>query len=217
MTAGLQASPWKLTLDGDGRYGYTDWKDHSAELHVASATVKKTFADSRGARLKMFGLFEARDNFSRFMVHEAYGVFKGPMGLWNITAGRFTLPYGLLWNFSTNRLPYEDVYHDILGFDTDNGLQASGTAGRIDYGLSLTQGLGPHRDIEFPGHGLVIFRAGMALGETEEFLVGLSGAAGRVETGHHMTGTVTKQYLAQPKTARLAFRSSRPADSHLPG
>ena len=63
------------------------------------------------------------------MIHELYFKYKGPMGLWNITAGRIGIPYGLLTYFSTSRLLFESSIEQILGFDADNGITVSGVKG----------------------------------------------------------------------------------------
>jgi hypothetical protein len=118
------------------------------------------------------------------MIHELYLRFKGPMGLWNITAGRIGIPYGLLTSFSTSRHIFEMPFEEVVGFDADNGIMFSGVAGIFDYGVSLSQGYGAHRMPEFPGEGFGAGRVGVVLGEAEEYSIGVSIAGGRTSTAH---------------------------------
>jgi hypothetical protein len=184
FAANVNAS-WNVSADADLRYYLSDWREHDPHVHVLGASVRKTFSDGTGDRLILFGLAEAGHNFSEFMVHELYARLKGPMGAWNITLGRFGLPYGLLTSFSTSRLLYQSITETVLGIDADNGIMVSGTLGAFDYGIAGTQGLGAHGMPQFPGHGLVTGRGGITLGDAEEFAFGLSGAYGKTAHGGH--------------------------------
>ena len=170
---------WNLSLDGDARYRWEDWEHSEAHLHLVGASIRKTFADSRGDRLIFFGLVEAEDNFDDVIAHELYGQYKGPLGAWNVTAGRFGLPWGLLSGFSASRLLYDMPHDRLLGMDVDSGLKVSGVAGTLDYGISFTQGYGPHHTPHDMGCGLAVGRVGFTPGDTDEISLGLSGAWGR--------------------------------------
>jgi len=180
---GCRAS-WYVAADADLRYGLEEWRRHHAEVHVAGVSARKTFADAGGDRLILFGLAEAEDNFSMLGVHEAYGRLKGPMGVWNVTLGRFTLPYGLLGGFSTSRLLYSTAYQLVIGFDADNGIMVSGTNGMLDYALSVTQGFGAHHLPALSAHGLALARIGLTMGEGEEIQAGVSGLFGNTSHSH---------------------------------
>jgi hypothetical protein len=140
----------------------------------------------------LFTLLEAEENFHELMVHELYARYKGPLGAWNLTFGRFGLPYGLLYNFSTSRYLYESAYRKTIGIDADNGLMLSGIMGMLDYSLSVTQGLGAHHALEFPGLGLVTARTGFTFGDAEEYSFGVSAVAGKTKTAGHMESPIER-------------------------
>ena len=179
-----------LVLEGDVRATAPEGGPADAGVHAAAAGLRHTFADATGDRLILYGLVEARADFDDLMVHELYARYKGPLGAWNVTAGRFRLPFGLLTGFASDRLLFHTVEERTLGFDADDGLMLSGQVGDWDYGLAATQGLGPHRDPDWPGPGLVTGRLGATLGESGDASLGLSVAAGRSRLAHH-TGMET--------------------------
>jgi hypothetical protein len=178
------AAALNISLDADGRYNLIDWKDGEAVVNLAGLSVRKTLADGNGDRFVIFCLAEAERNFSRVMIHESYLRLKGPMGAWNMTIGRFGVPFGLLNNFNTSRQLYKMPHSVIIGIDADNGIMLSGTAGLMDYAVSLTQGYGHHHVPALSAHGFAVFRIGMNFGDAEEIVVGVSGAAGRTSHEH---------------------------------
>ena len=194
LTAAVAYASWNLSADADGRLA--GWRKADAELHTAGVSLRKTFADAKGDRFTAFTLIEAEHNASSVMAHEMYGRYKGPMGVWNATVGRFTLPFGLLVNFSTTRLLYRSLDVHTLGMDVDNGLQVSGTSWILDYAAAVTQGYGPHRALDVKGKGLAVGRVGVTLGEAEESVVGISGAYGRTATGHGGMDSTARRVLA---------------------
>ncbi|NLE00963.1 MAG: hypothetical protein GX640_13940 [Fibrobacter sp.] len=185
---------WNLSVDGDGRVSWNSSKSLDTELHSLGFSLRKTIADKTGDRFLLSGLFEANHNFKDLMIHELYFKYKGPMGLWNITAGRIGIPYGLLTYFSTSRLLFESSIEQILGFDADNGITVSGVKGMFDYGISLTQGYGAHRMPSFPGEGFGAARIGIVFGDAEEYMAGLSIAGGYTQKDH-MADTSIKRFV----------------------
>ena len=179
-------------MDGDARYRYQPPQTHEARLHVLGLLARKTFADEKGDRFTISGLLEAHDNFSETSLHELWARYKGPLGKWNITAGRFGLPYGLNYSFDDSRLLYQTVEKQTLGIDADNGGMVSGVVGRIDYALSVTQGYGAHHLPGFPGRGLAAGRLGCALGDFEEMSIGVSGAYGTVSTHENRDSAISR-------------------------
>ena len=75
-------------------------------------------------------------------------------------------------------------YDRLLGMDVDSGLKISGVMGAVDYGLSVTQGYGPHNTPQDIGHGLAVGRVGFTPGDTDEISLGLSAAWGRSLISH---------------------------------
>jgi hypothetical protein len=184
LTLGEVFAAWNLSIDGDARYRLTEWEDHDVNIHIVGASARKTISDEKGDRLTLFGLVEAEDDFSEVMFHEVYGQYKGPMGLWNITAGRFGLPWGLLPGFSTSRLLYDMSHGAVLGMTVDNGVMLSGVTDVVDYGISVTQGYGPRGMPDDLNLSLTTARIGYTPGDTEEFVLGFSGAVGTSRRVH---------------------------------
>jgi hypothetical protein len=130
----------------------------------------------------LYGQVEFMDDVARTDIHQMYMMFKGPMGVWNLSAGRFLLPYGLLQGYSTDHAAFSALYPYTLGRESDNGLLASGTRGIFEYALAVTQGAGIFHG--WGEQGLVTGRFAAAPGETGDFSVGLSGAAGMTDVSH---------------------------------
>ncbi len=185
------AANTNLSADVDLRAGVDEWADWKANVHRLATGVRSSFSDRKGDRLALYGLLETEDDFSEWSLHEMYARYKGPLGKYNITLGRFGLPYGLLSGIDPTRLLYETHSMKAVGLHVDNGLMATGVFSRFDYAVSFTQGIGAH-DIGFPGHGLFMARLGMAVGDTDEFQLGLSGVAGKTVMHEKQTGTVNR-------------------------
>lgn len=165
---------WNVTLDGDARGKVMSSGNGNIEIHAAGLLLRKSIADPTGDRFMLTMLAEAYDSFREIMLHEASLRLKGPMGRWNITGGRFTLPYGLLSSFSTTRLLFSTWYDELFGFDVDNGILVSGIKGDVDYGIALTQGLGPHHRFSLEKQAVLSGRIGYTLGDAAEYIFGVS-------------------------------------------
>ncbi len=189
-----------VSLDADGRVHWQKGREPQGEVNVVSLSFRKTFSDSRGDRFMIAGLAEAGEDQKDIGLHELYGRYKGPLGKWNLTAGRFTLPYGLLSSYSSKRLLSETIDHQTLGIHVDNGLLLSGVTGRFEYALSFTQGLGAHHDPTWTRHGLAMGRLGLALSDTEEILVGISGAAGHTARHSDAESLVRRELIGMDAT-----------------
>jgi len=180
-----------ISADADARARVASGTSPDATLEIFGASVRKTFADDRGDRLILFALFESEKGFetsSDQSLHEIYAQLKGPLGAWNLTVGRFGLPWGLLPGFSARRLLYDTSHMRVLGMEVDSGVKLSGVRGPWDYGVSLTRGYGPRNTVDAGSNGIATGRIGITPGETEEFSLGLSGAWGRsinVHASHH--------------------------------
>lgn len=186
LITGFRAgASWNLSADADIRATVDDPNDIEVKLHVVGVSLRKVLSDSMGDRFIFFGLLEGHDNMSDWMVHELYATYKGPMGRWNITAGRFGLPFGLITGYTTSRVLYDSLYSQTIGMDIDNGVKVTGVIGNIDYGLAATLGQGPHDTPELPGENLVSGRIGYTLGDSGELRFGVSGAAGRTRMAQH--------------------------------
>ena len=187
-------SSGNISSEIDARLHFREGGEIDAEVHLLGLSLRHTFADRKGDRLALFGLARAEQNFSEVVLHELYARYMGPLGSWNLTLGRFRLPYGLMYSFDAATLLYDTPNELLLGMDSDNGVMLSGIAGPIDYAASFTQGYGHHTP-DFPGHGIAIIRLGIMPGETEEISIGISGAYGKSSTMHD-SETVLERALA---------------------
>jgi len=174
----------EISLDADARATVSSTDESTLGLQTAGLLLRKTIADPDGDRFILTLLAEAYDTFREQMIHEASLRLKGPMSRWNVTAGRFSLPYGLIPSFSTTRLLLSSWYDEHFGFDADNGMLLSGITGDIDYGIAVTQGLGPHHRFSLQNQALVSGRIGYTFGEAGEYLLGVSGIHGKTAGMH---------------------------------
>lgn len=180
FTAQPQATLF-FTGDLDLRYKNIDFNKNEFELYVAGISLRKVFADKMGDRIILFLLAETMHNFDETMIDQGYFQYKGPLGKWNIILGRYRLPYGLLSNYSTERLLITTVENETIGFSSDNGLQLSGTIKNFDYAISLSQGVGQvFRQIDIDNNGMISFRVGYQGIDFEDFRIGLSGLIGKI-------------------------------------
>jgi hypothetical protein len=171
-----------LSLDADVRYVNTDFKQDDFLLNTFGMVARQVVADQNGDRWVLYGQIEVMEDFSRADFHQLYAMLKGPMGVWNLYAGRVRLPYGLLPGYSTDHVPFASLDRYTLGIESDDGIMASGTVSRFSYALAVTQGAGIFSG--FPGQGLLTGRIGLTAGESEELTLGVSAAAGKSEVAH---------------------------------
>jgi len=191
-----------ISVESDARFRLEERGELDPELHLLGLSLRHTFADRRGDRLILFGLARAEQDLSEVMLHELYARYKGSLGSWDLTAGRFRLPYGLMYSFDAATLLYDTPHEDLLGMDSDNGVMISGIAGPLDYSLSITQGYG-HHSPGFPGHGIATARLGIMPGDTEEITIGISGAYGKSSTPHHGDTAVERALTGADATLYL--------------
>lgn len=200
-----------VSLEGDARGHWHNDDDPSADIHVFAISARKTLADSRGDRWMFSGMVEFEDDFKEISIHEAYARYKGPMGRWNITVGRFQLPFSLLSGFSTSRLLYESLNSYSAGVHADGGIMVSGVLGDLDYALAATQGLGVHDDPEMESLELVTGRLGWTFGDSGDYSAGVSLLAGETSMHGMMHGssTVDRIVVGLDATAYLGLWLTR--------
>ena len=176
---GIFARPAEATLfvtaDKDLRYSDDEFKAEALGL-----ILRKVFADQRGDRIILFTGIDSMHNFKETHLEQAYIQYKGPLGRWNLTAGRYLLPFGLLPNYSTKRLLIESLEYETIGLRYDTGLQLSGVLKDFDYAISLSQGVGIGRWTDIDNEELITFRIGYQGVDFEDLRIGLSGLVGRV-------------------------------------
>jgi hypothetical protein len=84
-------------------------------------------------------------NFRDLRPYQLYLQYKGPLGRWNVRAGHFLLPFGLLATYDTERLVLQGLEEVSQGIRKDTGVQAFGHLGSWDYALAFTEGVGDRR------------------------------------------------------------------------
>lgn len=201
MLAQAAAAPGALFLAGeeDLRAVRTDRERLAGEIHSIGGSLRKVISDRRGDRLVFFAQAEAAHNLSEGLLHQLYGEWKGPMGRWNIALGRVPLPWGLLAEWSPDRMPFGSPYPGARTLASDNGLLVRGVIGPWDYGVALTQGYGMESVEDVPGPGLATGRLGWAPGLDGGLTLGLTASAGTVfasEHGHGMGDAVEEERMA---------------------
>jgi len=164
-----------ITADKDLRYS-----DEKAEVKALGLSLRKVFADERGDRIILFTVIDSMHNFQETMLGQAYIQYKGPLGRWNLTAGRYQLPFGLLPNYTTKRLLIESLEYETIGIRSDQGLQLSGVVKDFDYAISLSQGVGVRRWTDIDNNWLITARVGYQGVDFEDLRIGLSALSGRI-------------------------------------
>ncbi len=171
-----------LSVDADVRYVNTDFKYDDFSLKTVGFVVRKVVSDEIADRWILYGQLEVMDDFSTFDIHQMYLMLKGPLGKWNLSAGRIRLPYGLLSVYSTDHVPHKALDPYTIGMENDNGIMASGTAGIIDYSVTATQGSGFFGG--FPSRGLYTGRIAINPFVEDIFSAGISAAYGTTKENH---------------------------------
>jgi hypothetical protein len=176
-----------LNADLDIRY-QTDFKDGKFLLRGLGLSLRQIFSDRMGDRLILFTFVDGDSNLKKIHLDQGYLLYKGPLGRWQIGAGRYRLPFGLLPIYSTKRLLLNGLSEAVIGTDVDNGVIFSGRIASFDYSISITQGAGMEWTKKI--RPLLTARLGLQSVEFENFQVGLSGLLGRMimeDTTHHLS------------------------------
>ena len=138
---------------------------------------RKVFSDEKGDRLIVLGQVEMEHNFEEIKPYLNYLQYKGPLGKWNIRAGHYILPFGLLSDYDTERLVLQTLEPLSLGIKLDTGIEFLGYMRDFDYAVSVSQGVGRNRLNDVDNDKLVTLRIGW---QGEEINIGLSGLVGKV-------------------------------------
>lgn len=90
----------------------------------------------------LVGQLDSGENFESPLLYQTYAQLKGPLGRWNVRAGRFIVPFGLLASYDSERLVLNTIEPLSLALKLDTGVQVSGFVGDHDYAVALTEGSG---------------------------------------------------------------------------
>ncbi|MDE2026985.1 MAG: hypothetical protein KGJ11_00410 [Candidatus Omnitrophica bacterium] len=174
-----QAGSLQVSGGVDGRYINTNGNDNDAVLQGAFLNFRKIFSDESGDRWIAVGQLDADDNFKKIRPYQTYIQYKGPLGKWNIRAGHYILPFGLLSDYDSERLLLKTIEDVDLGIKLDTGAEVLGYLGDFDYAVSVSQGTGQNRLTDVDNDKLVVSRIGW---QKEDINIGLSALIGEVLT-----------------------------------
>lgn len=148
-----------------------------AVLEGAFLNVRKVWSDDLGDRWIGVAQLDVDDNARRIRPYQVYLQYKGPLGAWNVRAGHYLLPVGLLATYDTERLLLHGLEKTSLGIRKDTGVELFGRFGAWDYAASLTDGLSDVRFIDSDARPTVSARLAYVRGESQ---IGVSTLIGRV-------------------------------------
>lgn len=144
LSASIVYAQQNLQLSGGLDTRYTHDSPGSADdfrLEGLFLNLRKVWSDESGDRWIGVAQADFDDNFERVSPYQVYLQYKGPLGKWNIRAGHFLLPFGLLATYDTERLVLQGLERFSLGIRHDTGAQVFGRFGDFDYSVALTDGL----------------------------------------------------------------------------
>lgn len=162
----------------DARYIAEDGTQ-KAELEGLFLNLRKVISDEEGDRWILVGQVDAEKNLEEIRPYQTYIQYKGPLGKWNVRAGHYILPFGLLADYDTERLVLRGLEPLSLGIKLDTGVELLGFVREFDYAVSVSQGVGRERLSDVDENKLISGRIGW---QGEDINIGLSVLTGRVLT-----------------------------------
>lgn len=177
----LSASSWAegLQLSGgvDGRYTHENHPQRDeVKLHGLFLNLRQVWADETGDRWIGVAQADFDNNFQDITPYQVYLQYKGPLGKWNVRAGHYLLPFGLLTTYDTERLILHGIEDTSLGIRKDTGVQFLGHSGAWDYAVSLSGGLSDIRFADSRANPVLTARLAYV---KDDWQVGLSTLVGR--------------------------------------
>lgn len=126
----------------DGRGYWQEFKSPKTELYAAYFNFRKVFSDDLGDRWILSLQGDAEHDLKEVRSYQSFLQYKGPLGKWNVRAGHFILPFGLLNDFDTERLLLQSHEEETIGVKLDTGVSVFGFTEDWNWGIALTSGLG---------------------------------------------------------------------------
>lgn len=167
--------------------------------------IRKVWSDELGDRWIGVAQVDFDDNLNRIRPYQAFLQYKGPLGKWNVRAGHFLLPFGLLADYDTERLVLRGIEPLSLGIRKDTGLEFLGHLGPWDYAVALTDGLGDLHLIDDRASLVVVARIGYV---QDDWRIGVSSLMGKVLLGSE--GAEGEDRVSERRLALDAMKSSGP-------
>lgn len=168
-----------LQLSGgvDARYTHENHpQSDEAELRGLFLNLRQVWADETGDRWIAVAQADFDHNFEDIRPYQVYLQYKGPLGKWNVRAGHYLLPFGLLATYDTERLVLEGLENTSLGIRKDTGAQFLGHLGEWDYAVSVSDGLSDIRFADSRANPVLTARLAYV---KDDWQVGLSTLIGR--------------------------------------
>lgn len=175
----IKAKYFQISGGADGRYINKNLKGDDLKLGGLFLNVRKILSDDKGNKIILAGQIDADNNFEKIKRYQVYIQYKGPLLKWNIRVGHYILPFGLLFDYDTERLILKTMEDLSLGIKLDTGIELFGFSGDFVYAVSLSQGTWQNRLTDIDNDKLSTFRVGW---EAEDISIGLSGLIGKVFT-----------------------------------
>ena len=166
--------------------------------------LRKVWTDDTADRWIGVAQADFDDNFERIQPYQLYLQYKGPLGKWNVRAGHFLLPFGLLATYDTERLLLQGLEELSLGIRHDTGAQVFGRFGAWDYSVAVTDGLGTERLFDRRVNPVLTARTAYV---RDDWQLGVSTLVGRVLINEHEfgeEGIVAERRLALDLTKTIS-------------
>lgn len=151
--------------------------EDKARLEGLFLNMRKVWSDDLGDRWIFTAQVDFDDNFRRIRPYQVYLQYKGPLGKWNVRAGHFLLPFGLLATYDTERLIFQGLEKTTVGVRKDTGATFFGRHGDWDFALSVTGGLGDRQFLNSKANPVLTARLAFV---QSDWQVGFSSLIGRV-------------------------------------
>lgn len=149
----------------------------NAEVNALYLNFRQVWADAEGDRWIGVAQVDVEHNFSDVQPYQIYLQYKGPLGKWNVQAGHFLLPFGLLATYDTERLLLGGLENLNLGIRHDSGAEFFGRVDDFDYALAVTDGLGVETFVNSHANPVVTGRVAYV---RDDWQLGLSALLGKI-------------------------------------
>ncbi len=206
-STGLEAQGIQISGGLDGRLSNQDAEnpgevkdDFRPLLEGAFFNLRKVWSDAFGDRWIGVAQADFDDNFQRIRPYQVYLQYKGPLGKWNVRAGQYLLPFGLLTTYDTERLILQGIERSSLAVRRDTGVMAFGRMSAWDYAASVSDGLSDVRFADSRANPLVTARLAYVQGGSQFGISTLIGGVLRDPAYGQGSGRVQERRFALDAT-----------------
>ena len=210
----VQAQGIQLSGGLDARYTRPeDSESYRPRLEGAFLNIRKVWGDALGDRWIGVAQGDFDDNLQRIRPYQVYLQYKGPLGKWNVRAGHFLLPFGLLATHDTERLILQGLEGVSLGVRKDTGAGVIGRFGAWDYALTVTTGLGDTHVLDERANPVLTGRISYV---RQDLQVGISVLRGDLLLGHD-AGALSGNRFRERRFSMDVTKSVRSLNLRLEG